>query len=79
MRELRRGLSVSAGGALATVIGLLSVAALPSEAVTTEQLLFLEAWRAVDRAYVDKSFNNQSWFRVHLTDVHAICSFYTTC
>ena len=35
-----------------------------AEAVTTEQLLFLEAWRAVDRAYVDKSFNGQSWFRV---------------
>ena len=26
--------------------------------------MFLEAWRAVDRAYVDKSFNGQSWFRV---------------
>lgn len=35
-----------------------------AHAVTTEQLLFLEAWRAVDRAYVDKSFNGQSWFRV---------------
>lgn len=33
-------------------------------AVTNEQLLFLEAWRAVDRAYVDKSFNGQSWFKV---------------
>ena len=37
---------------------------LPAGAVTEEQLLFLEAWRAVDRAYVDKSFNGQSWFRV---------------
>ncbi len=36
----------------------------PAGAITTEQLLFLEAWRAVDRAYVDKSFNGQSWFRV---------------
>jgi len=35
-----------------------------AHAVTTEQLLFLEAWRAVDRAYVDKGFNGQSWFRV---------------
>lgn len=26
-------------------------------------MLFLEAWRAVDRAYVDRSFNGQSWFR----------------
>ena len=32
--------------------------------VTNEQLLFLEAWRAVDRAYVDKGFNGQTWFRV---------------
>jgi hypothetical protein len=36
----------------------------PSQAVTNEQLLFLEAWRAVDRAYVDKTFNGQSWFKV---------------
>lgn len=32
-------------------------------ALTEENLLFLEAWRTVDRAYVDKSFNGQSWFR----------------
>lgn len=37
---------------------------LPAHAVTNEQLLYLEAWRAVDRAYVDKTFNGQSWFRV---------------
>jgi len=24
----------------------------------------LQAWRAVDKAYVDKQFNGQSWFRV---------------
>ena len=36
----------------------------PAHAVTTEQLLYLEAWRAVDRAYVDKTFNGQTWFRV---------------
>lgn len=36
----------------------------PAHAITPEQLLFLEAWRAVDRAYVDKSFNGQSWFRL---------------
>ena len=23
-----------------------------------------QAWRAVDRAYVDKTFNGQSWFKV---------------
>lgn len=36
----------------------------PSYAVTNEQLLFLEAWRAVDRAYVDKKFNGQNWFKI---------------
>lgn len=40
------------------------VAPPPSQAVTNEQLLFLEAWRAVDRAYVDKKFNGQNWFKV---------------
>ena len=36
----------------------------PAAAVTNEQLLYLEAWRAVDRAYVDKTFNGTSWFKV---------------
>ena len=40
------------------------VSSRPAHAVTNEQLLYLEAWRAVDRAYVDKTFNGQSWFRV---------------
>ncbi|KAH6809161.1 Peptidase S41 family protein [Perilla frutescens var. frutescens] len=35
----------------------------PSLALSEENLLFLEAWRAIDRAYVDKTFNGQSWFR----------------
>ncbi|KAL8100062.1 carboxyl-terminal-processing peptidase 2, chloroplastic-like [Apium graveolens] len=39
------------------------VAKSPSWALTEENLLFLEAWRTIDRAYVDKSFNGQSWFR----------------
>lgn len=34
-----------------------------ASALTEENLLFLEAWRAVDRAYYDKTFNGQSWFR----------------
>jgi hypothetical protein len=37
--------------------------AIQASALTEENLLFLEAWRAVDRAYYDKSFNGQSWFR----------------
>jgi len=31
--------------------------------LSEENLLFLEAWRTIDRAYIDKSFNGQSWFR----------------
>jgi hypothetical protein len=38
-----------------------------ADAVTQEQLLFLEAWRAVDRAYVDKKFNGQNWFKVRFS------------
>lgn len=25
--------------------------------------MFLEAWRTVDRAYIDKTFNGQNWFK----------------
>ncbi|KAK6117371.1 hypothetical protein DH2020_048889 [Rehmannia glutinosa] len=32
-------------------------------ALSEENLLFLEAWRTIDRAYIDKTFNGQSWFR----------------
>ncbi|XP_020593636.1 carboxyl-terminal-processing peptidase 2, chloroplastic isoform X2 [Phalaenopsis equestris] len=32
-------------------------------ALTEDNRLFLEAWRIVDRAYFDKTFNGQSWFR----------------
>jgi hypothetical protein len=52
-----------AAAAAAAVLAL-GPGCLPSQAVTSEQLLFLEAWRAVDRAYVDKSFNGQNWFKV---------------
>jgi len=51
-----------AAAALALALVLASPA--PARAISDSQLLFLEAWRAVDRAYVDKSFNGQSWFRV---------------
>ncbi|KAF3789619.1 Carboxyl-terminal-processing peptidase 2 [Nymphaea thermarum] len=32
-------------------------------ALTEENLLFLEAWRTIDRAYYDKTFNGTGWFR----------------
>ncbi|PKA56236.1 C-terminal processing peptidase, chloroplastic [Apostasia shenzhenica] len=35
----------------------------PTWALSEENRLFLEAWRTVDRAYYDKTFNGQSWFR----------------
>ncbi|KAJ4957131.1 hypothetical protein NE237_013914 [Protea cynaroides] len=41
----------------------IAVCKTPSWALTEENLLFLEAWRTIDRAYVDKTFNGQSWFR----------------
>ncbi|XP_031251666.1 carboxyl-terminal-processing peptidase 2, chloroplastic [Pistacia vera] len=34
-----------------------------SWALSEENQLFLEAWRTIDRAYIDKTFNGQSWFR----------------
>ncbi|KAL7220002.1 hypothetical protein ACSBR2_012959 [Camellia fascicularis] len=40
-----------------------AVSKTPSWALTEENLIFLEAWRTIDRAYVDKTFNGQSWFR----------------
>ncbi len=33
----------------------------PATALTEEQLLYNEAWRLVDQAYVDDSFNHQDW------------------
>jgi hypothetical protein len=49
--------------ALSAAVAASALTAAPAEAVTQEQLLFLEAWRAVDRAYFDKKFNGQNWFK----------------
>ena len=49
--------------ALASTLAALALCPDHAAAITDNQLLFLEAWRAVDKAYVDKTFNNQSWFR----------------
>ncbi len=38
--------------------------ATPAIALTDEQRLVAEAWRLVDRAYVDDSFNHQNWWLV---------------
>ena len=39
-------------------------AASPAIALTEEQRLVAEAWRLVDRAYVDDTFNHQNWWLV---------------
>ncbi|KAL5990304.1 hypothetical protein ACLOJK_011201 [Asimina triloba] len=41
----------------------MAVSKTPSWALTEENRLFLEAWRTIDRAYYDKTFNGQNWFR----------------
>lgn len=53
-----------------TLVNKLIICGLPKKstgALTDENLLFLEAWRTVDRAYYDKTFNGQSWFRYRET------------
>lgn len=64
----RRGAVAMAAAALAATAVLTPPLAAPpaADAVTQEQLLFLEAWRAVDRAYVDKKFNGQNWFKARM-------------
>ena len=50
------------GAAAALTVGLGGAGA--AGALTSEQQLYAEAWRAVDKAYVDKSFNGgSSWLR----------------
>ncbi|KAL6911239.1 hypothetical protein ACP4OV_000044 [Aristida adscensionis] len=64
----RHFMSVGLGRVVLGMVLVMSISAATysapsSSALTEENLLFLEAWRAVDRAYYDKSFNGQSWFR----------------
>ncbi len=37
---------------------------LPAPAFSTEQQLVLQAWRTVNQAYYDESFNHQNWWQV---------------
>jgi hypothetical protein len=64
--SLQAGITAATAAASASILlGVLPQLPPPAvQAITNEQLLYLEAWRAVDRAYVDKSFNGNSWFRV---------------
>lgn len=63
MRQACLGLAIIATVASAA----LGVNVPDASAVTTEQLLFLEAWRAIDQAYYDKTFNGNNWFKVRET------------
>jgi len=36
----------------------------PAAALTEENLIYLEAWRAVYQAYVDGNYNGQNWFKL---------------
>ncbi|GMH36540.1 hypothetical protein BSKO_04408 [Bryopsis sp. KO-2023] len=51
-------------GMFVATCGAAALLSQPVSAITANNLLFLEAWRAVDRAYVDKEFNGQNWFKV---------------
>jgi carboxyl-terminal processing protease len=68
-RLLQAGVAAATAATSASLLlGVLPQLSPPAaQAITNEQLLYLEAWRAVDRAYVDKTFNGNSWFRVHTT------------
>ena len=63
----RPGASEAPAGALLGAAAALSVLlgdAGAASALTSEQQLYVEAWRAVDKAYVDKTFNGgTSWLR----------------
>jgi hypothetical protein len=63
-----RGVATKALAALCAAVTVLCAAG-EGAAITDNQLLFLEAWRAVDKAYVDKTFNGQTWFRYRETVV----------
>lgn len=67
LEKFRQHVSIPSVCLIAGVMLVMSVSVAvsrgPSWALTEENLLFLEAWRTIDRAYVDKTFNGQSWFR----------------
>ncbi|XP_022964279.1 carboxyl-terminal-processing peptidase 2, chloroplastic-like isoform X2 [Cucurbita moschata] len=67
MEKFRHRFSVQLARVMVCVMLVMSVSSTfedsPSWALTEENLLFLEAWRTIDRAYIDKNFNGQSWFR----------------
>ena len=64
MENARRGIAAAAAAAAVALTAAGGVVTPPrAEAITANNLLFLEAWRAVDKAYVDKTFNGVVWFK----------------
>eukprot|EP00180_Rhodochaete_pulchella_P000721 Plantae.Rhodophyta-Rhodochaete_pulchella.ctg15517.p1 GENE.Plantae.Rhodophyta-Rhodochaete_pulchella.ctg15517~~Plantae.Rhodophyta-Rhodochaete_pulchella.ctg15517.p1 ORF type:complete len:463 (-),score=63.82 Plantae.Rhodophyta-Rhodochaete_pulchella.ctg15517:8-1309(-) len=41
----------------------------PVHALSEEQKLVAEAWRIVDQGFVDRTFNNQDWFKIRMKAV----------
>lgn len=51
-----------AAALLVIVLGWTGLGVAPAQALTEDQKVFNEAWRAVSRAYLDESFNDQNWW-----------------
>lgn len=66
-KKLRRRGSIFFIGSAIALVFMMSISVNINKnaawALTEENLLFLEAWRTIDRAYIDKTFNGQRWFR----------------
>lgn len=66
-KKLKRRCSIFLIGSAIALVFMMSISVNmnknASRALTEENLLFLEAWRTIDRAYIDKTFNGQRWFR----------------
>jgi carboxyl-terminal processing protease len=65
------------GAALCCLLTVASSTAFPqvTRALSEPQKLVAEAWRIVDQSYVDRTFNNNDWFKIRMKAVkHAYAS-----
>ncbi len=53
-----------AAAVLVLILSWVGLGASPAQALTEDQKIFNEAWRAVSRAYLDESFNGQNWWKL---------------
>mmetsp|Transcript_27506 Transcript_27506/g.66764 ORF Transcript_27506/g.66764 Transcript_27506/m.66764 type:complete len:458 (+) Transcript_27506:502-1875(+) len=68
----RRLATVGGAVALGLSIALTNVGERPldvASAFSPEQKLVAEAWRIVDQSFVDRTFNNQDWFKIRMKAV----------